>query len=79
MPRHRQFGGKRDTTARGILRALDRERSHRFHRFFLLRTPLMRAARAAVKANTPWKRPRVSLHNQAGALFRALSAFACAT
>ena len=64
-------------SASSLRRSIESDRQN-FTRFFLLRTAAYaRRHRAAVKANTPWKTSLVfSLHNQAGALFRALSAFA---
>ena len=63
--------------ARILRRSIESDRQN-FTRFFLLRTSAY-ARRHAVrpKPNTPWKTSLVfSTRNQAGALFRALSAFA---
>jgi len=66
------------STARCNLAALDLESDRQnFTRFFLLRTAAYaRRTVRRLRRTRRGKRPRVQLHNQAGALFRALSAFA---
>jgi prephenate dehydratase len=63
--------------ARILRRSIESDRQN-FTRFFLLRTSAYALRhRAPAKPNTPWKTSLVfSTRNQAGALFRALSAFA---
>ncbi|MGA2146071.1 MAG: prephenate dehydratase [Bryobacteraceae bacterium] len=63
--------------ARILRRSIESDRQN-FTRFFLLRTPAYaRRHKVPAKPNAPWKTSLVfSTRNQAGALFRALSAFA---